>query len=315
MRVLIIGGTGFIGSHVARLLEASGNDVAVFHRGVSKTDLPAHISLIIGNAELLSKYAPAFRRYAPQVVVHQIAYVEEHARQLLAVFRGVAERTVVLSSGDVYRSYGVFRGTEAGPLEAVPCTEDSPLRRTLYPYRALAKDDGDFLYTYDKIPVERMVQSDAALPATILRLPMVYGPGDRQRRMAGYLKEMEGGAADIVLNAELARWRATRGYVEDVAAAIALAVTDERSAGRIYNVGESEALAEADWVAKIATAASWHGNISASPKVPVPMPGNYQQDLITDTSRIRAQLGYREATSRALALQRSVLWEIEQLRT
>ncbi|HXB53192.1 MAG TPA: NAD-dependent epimerase/dehydratase family protein [Vicinamibacteria bacterium] len=33
MRALLIGGSGFIGSHVARALEQHGYDVVVFHRG------------------------------------------------------------------------------------------------------------------------------------------------------------------------------------------------------------------------------------------------------------------------------------------
>ena len=35
---------------------------------------------------------------------------------------------------------------------------------------------------YDKIPVERAVLGNPALPGIVLRLPMVYGPGDRLHR-------------------------------------------------------------------------------------------------------------------------------------
>jgi nucleoside-diphosphate-sugar epimerase len=35
------------------------------------------------------------------------------------------------------------------------------------------------------------------------------------------------------------------GYVDNVAVAIAIVVTDERASGRIYNVGEDHALTEA----------------------------------------------------------------------
>ena len=41
MRVLVIGGTGFIGPYVVRRLVAQGHDVAVFHRGRTQADLPS----------------------------------------------------------------------------------------------------------------------------------------------------------------------------------------------------------------------------------------------------------------------------------
>jgi nucleoside-diphosphate-sugar epimerase len=249
---------------------------------------------------------------APQVVVHLIAYVEDHARQLLETFRGVAERTVVISSGDVYRSYGAFHGAEGGSLQPVPANEDAPLRTNLYPYRFLAKGPDDFVYSYDKIPVERLAQSDPRLPGTVLRLPMVYGPGDAQRRLAGYLRRMTDGRPAIPLNRELAGWRCTRGFVQDVAAAIALAVTDERSAGRTYNVGEAVAHTEADWVRMIGRAAGWSGQVVTAPDFPPPMPGEYRQHLVADTTRIRTELGYREVVSPEEALARTVRWELSQ---
>lgn len=312
MRILVLGGTGFVGSHLVRQLAAGGARVAVFHRGQKPPDLPANVDRLPGDRDRLPEHAAELRRWAPQVVVHQIAYVEAHARQMLDVFRGVAERTVVLSSGDVYRSYGIFHGSERGPLEPVPAGEDAPLRTVLYPYRSLAKNPGDFLYTYDKIPVERVAQSDPTLPATVLRLPMIYGPGDPQRRLSGYVRRMTDGRPRIPLDETLALWRCTRGYVEDVAAAIALAATDGRSAGRTYNVGEPAARTEGEWVRMIGAAAGWGGKVVALPKGPLPVPADYRQDVTTDTTRIRNELGYRETVPPGEALARTIRWEREQ---
>ena len=66
--------------------------------------------------------------------------------------------------------------------------------------------------------------------------------------MQRYLSRMKGGAEEIRMDRAKARWRCTRGAVEDVAAAIALAVEDERASGGCYNVGEEDALTEAEWV-------------------------------------------------------------------
>jgi nucleoside-diphosphate-sugar epimerase len=309
VRILVLGGAGFVGTYLVRQLAAGGHRVAVFHRGRKPPDRPAGVDRFAGDRDRLSEYSAELRRWTPQVVVHQIAYVEAHARQMLEVFRGVAERTVVISSGDVYRSYGIFHGTESGPREPVPADEDAPLRRVLYPYRALAKGLDDFVYSYDKIPVEQAAQSDPALPATVLRLPMIYGPGDPQRRLSAYLRQMADGRSRIPLDATLARWCCTRGYVEDVAAAIALAATDARSAGRTYNVGEPVARTEEEWVRMIGAAAGWRGQVAAVPRGPLPVPADYRQDVTTDTTRIRTELGYRESLSPDEALARTVRWE------
>ena len=48
---------------------------------------------------------------------------------------------------------------------------------------------------YDKIPVERIITGDGALPGTMLRLPIVYGLGDPLHRFFATLKRMDDGRA------------------------------------------------------------------------------------------------------------------------
>jgi nucleoside-diphosphate-sugar epimerase len=234
----------------------------------------------------------------------------------MKTFRGLAGRVAALSSGDVYRAYGRLQGTEPGPLEPVPLAEGAPLRERLYPYRGpaprAADDPKRWLDDYDKILVERAVLGDGELPGTILRLPMVYGPGDRLHRLFPYVKRMDDGRPGILLDEAMASWRWTRGYVEDVAEGIVAAVIDERSAGRIYNLGEPAALSESEWIRAIAGVIGWAGKIVTVPgeRLPGPPPRlNFAQDLITDTSRIRSELGYGEAASLEERLARTIGWE------
>src|SRR5262249_43411103 len=150
----------------------------------------------------------------------------------------------------------------------------------------------------EKILVERVVLGDTGLPATVLRLPMVYGPGDDQHRLAPHLKRMLDGRPAILLNEGLSRWRCLRGYVEDVAAAVALAVTNPGAAGRVYKVAEPFAQTEAAWVASIGAVVGWGGAIVVVPAEQMPVPFNTAQDLTVDSTRIRAELGYREVVDR-----------------
>src|SRR5215475_7438698 len=312
MRVLIIGGTGFIGSYVLRRLLGEGHSVAVFHRGQSGSALPREALRITGDRRRLADYGGEFDRVGPQVVLDMIPYVEEDARALMSIFRGKVERVVTLSSQDVYRAYGLFLRLEEGELEPTPYDEGAPLRTRLYPYRKTAQGGEDLAYHYDKIPVERVVMSDPQTPFTILRLPKVYGPGDRSR-LFDYLKRMDDGREAILLGERKRRWRWTRGYVENVAAAIALAVTDARAANRIYNLGEGGALSESEWARSVGLAAGWSGEVVAVPEDTLPQsmiePYLWEQHLVADTNRFRKELGYEEETPRQEALNRAIEWE------
>jgi nucleoside-diphosphate-sugar epimerase len=317
MRVLVLGGTGFVGPHVVRRLTSAGHDVAVFHRGRTNADLPAGVAAIIGDRAELAAHRDTFARFAPGVVLDMRPLTERDARTAVETFAGLARRLVALSSQDVYRAYGRLIGTEPGPPDPLPLTEDAPLRERLYPYRgsAVAEQLGDqeWIRDYDKILVERAVLGRPDLPGTVLRLPMVYGPGDEQRRLFEYLKRMDDGRPAIPLESGLARWRWTHGYVEDVAHAVALAVDRERAAGRVYNVGEEAAPTQAEWVRRIGAAAGWRGEVVAVDRALLPpalVPHlDTAQDLVSDSGRIRVELGYRETVAPNEALRRTVAWE------
>ena len=317
MRILIIGGTNFMGPLVVRSLSEQGNEVTVFHRGQTRATLPQGVQEILGERRPLTNSAAELRRLAPEVVLDMIPAIEQDALEGMSVFHGVARRIVAISSQDVYRAFGRVNGKESGAVESVPLTEDSPLRENLYPYRGETPRDQDdprrWQDDYDKILVERVVMGDANLPGTILRLPMVYGPGDYQHRLFSYLKRMDDHRPAILLDEAEAQWRWTHGYVENVANAIALAVTDKRAAGRIYNVGEPFTFTMAEWVNKIGQVAGWQGRVVVVPRGRLPEPLrwgiNAEQDIVVDTSRIRTELGYKERVDLEEALQRTVAWE------
>ncbi len=258
MKILLIGGSGFIGQFAALQLQQSGHQVTIFHRG--KTSAQQGIEEILGNRQFLQDHQPEFRRQKFDVVVDFVLSSGRQAQQLMDTFRGIAGRVVGLSSMDVYRAWGVFYNMEPGGLQELPLTEESELRtsRNTYPPDVL-KRLRTSLYPwideeYDKIPVEQAVLGDPKLPGTILRLPMIYGPGDPLHRFHPMLKRIDDGRKQFIFADDVAPLRTPRGYVEDVAAAIALAATSPQAAGRLYNVCENESFGELDWARKIAAA-------------------------------------------------------------
>lgn len=75
----------------------------------------------------------------------------------------------------------------------------------------------------------------------------------------------------ILLDEGVAHWCWSQGHIENVATAIALAITDERSTGRIYNFGEAEIPSMGEWLRKIGQAAGWNGEVVVVPKGRLPI--------------------------------------------
>ena len=312
MRILVIGGTGFIGRFVIQQLLAKGHELSVFDRGVTPANLPSEVNRIQGDRQYLTDYRKTFGQLAPDVVLDTIAFTEADAQSTMAAFRGIARRVVVISSQDVYRARDIFWKRETGIIDAVPLTEDSPLRSQLYPYR----DSGipsKLSPDYDKILVERVVMSDQSLPGTIVRLPMVYGVGDHQHRVYPYIKRMDDRRPAIVLEESYANWRGCYGYVENVAAAIVLTVVDERATDRIYNVSESSSVSQAELIREIGEIVGWSGEVAIVPKSDLPegygIPFRTEQDWVTNSTRIRKELDYSEPINWSEALRRTITWE------
>jgi nucleoside-diphosphate-sugar epimerase len=317
MKILLIGGSGFIGLHTVTALEKSGHRITIFHRG--KTSAPEGTEEILGDRQFLQDHQPEFRRQSFDVVVDFVLSSGRQAQQLMDAFRGIAGRVVALSSMDVYRAWGVFYNMEAGGLQELPLTEDSELRtsRNTYPPEVL-KRLRTSLYPwvgdeYDKIPVEQAVLGDPKLPGTILRLPMIYGLGDPMHRFYPILKRIDDGRKQIIFADDVAPLRTPRGYVEDVGAAVALAATSPQAAGRIYNVCETEFFGELGWARKIAAATGWNGEFVVLPHDRTPKhllwPGNTAQHVVASSERIRKELGYRELLPREEAIRRTIEWE------
>ena len=260
MRVLLIGGTGFIGPFISAELERLGHEVYLFHR--ARTHATPGPREIFGDRRRLADSATPLRALAPDIVIDVILSSGRQARELMEVFAGDAGRVVALSSMDVYRACGLTHRLEEGPLEPLPLTESSALRTKLQTYppaqvQMLQQIFGWLDDEYDKIPVEREILG-GTLPATILRLPMVYGPGDPLHRFHPTVKRIMDGRRVVPFSEKMAPWRATKGYVENVAGAIALAAVSDRAAGRVYNVGEIDTLTELEWAQRIAAALGAH---------------------------------------------------------
>jgi len=306
MRICVIGGTGFIGTHVVRALLSGGHSVTVLHRGTTPGDGSSNARVVHGSRERLCELRESIASDGVDVVVDMSAYGETDARALVQACSGWSRRVVVVSSQDVYLAYGRLTGLEPGPPVETPLSEDSPLRQSLFPYRGKRPE-------YEKILVERAVMEARELRGTVLRLPMVYGPGDGQHRLHPYLKRMDDGRPFVLMTDSAAHWRWTRGYVEDVATCIAKAAVDEATSDQIWNIGQPEALTLKQWVESIARVVGWRGEIVTCPREQLPkqlvVRLNFEQQMDSDTSRFAKQVAGVGLIDFDESLRRTVEWE------
>ncbi len=234
MKVIVLGGTRFIGRATVEELAAAGDELMVVHRGeLEPDDLPDVQHLHCDRSELAA-HRDELATFGPDALVDCRALSRADAQVSLEALPEVGRR-IVISSMDVYRAFGaLLQDRETDP---VPIDEQSPVRVERYPYRGRLADRDD----YDKLDVE-----DVYLPrgALVLRLPMVYGEHDYQLREEFILRRVRAGRQRIPIGA--GSWLACRAYVRDVARAVRLALHAAEASG-VMNICEDRTYSMRMW--------------------------------------------------------------------
>jgi nucleoside-diphosphate-sugar epimerase len=320
---MVVGATGFIGPAVVRRLLARGHEVVAASRAPRSGVFPLGVISVAMDRTNGAAVARVIEDHRPDAIVDLLALTLKDTQPFLAALEGTTGRYVLASSGDVYRQYDQLHRRHSGEcLDQLP--ETAPLRARLFPYRTIPpRPPGSseaWMDVYDKIPIEQAVAARTGRSWSIVRLPMIYGPGDRQGRFRWCIAPMLRGQTEITVDAEWARWRSTFGHVEDVADGLALAATHPKAERRIFNVGPKTALSQEEWAQRFAHAIGWSGRIIRVVRTTLPEVVAAGLDaldlacpLAMDTTKIRDRLGYAEVLSEEDALKTTIQEERRSL--
>lgn len=173
MRLLVIGGTEFVGRHIVEAAVAAGHEVTVFHRGRTEpADLPP-VEHVHGDRD---GGLDALAGRAFDAVVDVCGYQPRVVRLSVAALAGSVERYCFISSESVY----------AEPLPAV-VTEEAPLA-------TLGAAEGPWgWYGPLKVLCERVVRAGFGDRALLVRPGYVVGPHDPTDRFTSWVRRVARG--------------------------------------------------------------------------------------------------------------------------
>jgi UDP-glucuronate 4-epimerase len=309
-RVLLTGGAGFIGSHLAEALLARGCELLVLD------DLNGYYDPALKRANLgeIRRAGPfefvqgdicdaplveeIFARFRPDTVVHlaaragvrpsleqpalyQRVNVEGTAVLLEAARRHGAGRFVFASSSSVY-----------GAASRVPFSEDDPVRAPISPYAA-SKIAGEALcHVYSHLYGLRIV---------CLRFFTVYGPRQRPDLAIRKFAEAIAAGRPIPVFGDGSTGR-DYTYIDDIVAGILAAIAYE-APFEVFNLGNSSPVLLRDMIATLERVLGREAVIDRQPLQPGDVPITY-----ADISRARRLLGWSPHTPLETGIRRMVQW-------
>jgi nucleoside-diphosphate-sugar epimerase len=176
VRILVVGGTRFVGRHVVEAALARGHEVTVFHRGRTGAELFPEAEHLVGDRDGdLSALADG----SWDAVVDTCAYVPRQVRTLAGAVAASTSRYLLVSSTSVYDASRGFGHDEDAPLATLddPDTEEVT----------------DQTYGGLKVACEQAAAELYGPRLTVVRPTYVVGPHDYTHRFTYWVERVARG--------------------------------------------------------------------------------------------------------------------------
>jgi len=231
MRILVFGGTRFVGKAIVDRLLQEGHAITLLNRGTRTDPFSTRVRRVLGDRRDPGVLAKALGKGEYDAVVDVTAHQEQDTISAVKAFSGAIEHFIHISTAAVYlirdALYPPFREEQfEGRLIPRPAQGGSP-----------------WLFAYHKRRCEEALHRawvESRFSFTCLRLPMVLGPADETRRADAYLERLASGGPLLLPDGGLNSWGFL--WAEDVAEAVATNLANTTAYGRSYNLAQREAV-------------------------------------------------------------------------
>ena len=178
MRILVIGGTSFVGRHLAQTAIEHGHEVTLFNRGRTNPDVLPEAERLTGdrNSDLSALDGRTW-----DATIDVCAYVPRQVRTLLESLNGRGGHYVFISTISVF--------PDATPENF---TEDSPLREPAWDDELVME-----LYGELKVACEQVAQELSGDRLLIIRPGYVVGPHDPTHRFTYWVERVAEGRSPM----------------------------------------------------------------------------------------------------------------------
>lgn len=298
MKVLVLGGTRFIGRRVAELLVAARTDVTLFHRGISGEEVPG--TAVVKGDRASAKDMKELASLRPDVVIDLSSYSSEWTRLAVEAFAHRVEQYIYVSSGAVYR-----------PSPELPWPESTPL----------GPDPFWGQYAQEKMQSEQFLldaHTAETMSITIFRFPFVLGPGNYADRESFVLSRIKAVRPILLPGGGTAVNQYV--HVDDAAGALIAAVLNpDPSAGRVYNCAFRRGLTNRGFVEMCAAILGREALIVPVDEEALGLPTDKVDltDLVfpfpnrhymLDSTRLAAELGFEAQVSTRYMIEEFASW-------
>jgi nucleoside-diphosphate-sugar epimerase len=253
VRVLVLGGTRFIGRAVVEQLLQAGHEVTLLNRGRSPDPFATRVRRVLGDRRDPETIRRAASLRDHSVVVDITAYQESDTRAVVEAFRDRTGHLIHISTASVY----LIRE------RCLPPFSESQFAGRLTPARPR---DSAWTYARHKRQCEEVLleaHAEHGFPFTSLRVPIVVGCNDYTRRADAYLERLASGGPVILPEGGLNSWGFL--WVEDLAEVIVSNLARPSTLGRAYNLAQREALCLRQLVEMFATALGREAQVLSLP--------------------------------------------------
>lgn len=176
LRILILGGTGFIGPHQVRYAKERGHTVTLFNRGKTNPGLFPDVEKLQGDRAVGDYSALKGREW--DVVIDNPTTIPRWVRQAAEVLKGHAKQFVFISTISVYEKNDTPGADETAAVAKTAEPESEDGRKYYGPLKALSEGEA------------RKAFGDRA---TIIRPGLIVGPGDLSDRFTYWPARLQRG--------------------------------------------------------------------------------------------------------------------------